>query len=247
MTRIPAMRPGQRHRRHLPRGLRRRVRLPRLRARHHAAGRTSANSKTLLARFQDQRAAARQRRLGRQLGHRLLAARRLRPRSSAASATTATASSTNRVRGAGHRHRQSRSSSARPPAPASASSRPTPSAPCAPAWPCRAISPPATSTRSASRTPNGCSSRATSSPIRKPAKAAIREAIRLAKKHGTKIALTCSDAFVVQRLRRAFRAALEQADLLFANETEACRHRRRDDRGGSVPASCKGDGAVGAW
>jgi sugar/nucleoside kinase (ribokinase family) len=51
---------------------------------------------------------------------------------------------------------------------------------------------------------------------------AIREAIRLAKRHGTRIALTCSDAFVVNVFGDPFREALKQADLLFANETEAC-------------------------
>src|SRR5260370_983394 len=51
---------------------------------------------------------------------------------------------------------------------------------------------------------------------------AIREAIRLAKKHGTKIAVTCSDAFIVNVFGEPFREALKQADLLFANETEAC-------------------------
>jgi sugar/nucleoside kinase (ribokinase family) len=51
---------------------------------------------------------------------------------------------------------------------------------------------------------------------------AIREAIRLAKKHGTKVAVTCSDAFIVNVFGDPFREALKQADLLFANETEAC-------------------------
>jgi sugar/nucleoside kinase (ribokinase family) len=51
---------------------------------------------------------------------------------------------------------------------------------------------------------------------------AIRDAIRLAKKHGTRIALTCSDAFVVNVFGDAFKEALGQADLLFANESEAC-------------------------
>lgn len=50
---------------------------------------------------------------------------------------------------------------------------------------------------------------------------AIREAIAVAKKHGVKIALTCSDAFVVNVFGGPFREALQQADLLFANETEA--------------------------
>jgi sugar/nucleoside kinase (ribokinase family) len=51
---------------------------------------------------------------------------------------------------------------------------------------------------------------------------AIREAIRLAKLNGTKIAITCSDAFVVQVFGDALRAALEHADLFFCNEAEAC-------------------------
>jgi sugar/nucleoside kinase (ribokinase family) len=51
---------------------------------------------------------------------------------------------------------------------------------------------------------------------------AIREAIRVAKKHGVKIAMTCSEAFVVQAFGDAFFEALKSADLLFCNETEAC-------------------------
>jgi sugar/nucleoside kinase (ribokinase family) len=51
---------------------------------------------------------------------------------------------------------------------------------------------------------------------------AIREAIRLAKQHGTKIALTCSEAFIVNVFGEPFRAALAQTDLLFANASEAC-------------------------
>jgi sugar/nucleoside kinase (ribokinase family) len=51
---------------------------------------------------------------------------------------------------------------------------------------------------------------------------AIREAIAVAKKHGTKIAITCSDAFVVHVFGGALRDALKQADLFFCNESEAC-------------------------
>jgi sugar/nucleoside kinase (ribokinase family) len=51
---------------------------------------------------------------------------------------------------------------------------------------------------------------------------AIREAIRAAKKHGVKIALTCSEAFVVQVFGEPFFEALKSADLLFCNEAEAC-------------------------
>jgi sugar/nucleoside kinase (ribokinase family) len=51
---------------------------------------------------------------------------------------------------------------------------------------------------------------------------AIREAIRIAKASGTKIAITCSDAFVVHVFGDALRDALKHADLFFCNETEAC-------------------------
>lgn len=51
---------------------------------------------------------------------------------------------------------------------------------------------------------------------------AIREAIKFAKKHGTKIAITCSDAFIVNVFGDALHEALAQADLFFCNESEAC-------------------------
>jgi sugar/nucleoside kinase (ribokinase family) len=51
---------------------------------------------------------------------------------------------------------------------------------------------------------------------------AVREAIKLAKKHGTKVAVTCSEAFVVQAFSSAFLEAMGDAQLLFCNATEAC-------------------------
>lgn len=51
---------------------------------------------------------------------------------------------------------------------------------------------------------------------------AIKEAIRIAKLNGTKIAVTCSDAFVVQVFGDALHEALEHTDLFFCNEGEAC-------------------------
>lgn len=51
---------------------------------------------------------------------------------------------------------------------------------------------------------------------------AIREAIRLARLHGTRVAITCSEAFVVEVFGDAFFEALKQADLLFCNASEAC-------------------------
>lgn len=50
---------------------------------------------------------------------------------------------------------------------------------------------------------------------------AIREALKLAKKHGVKVAVTCSDAFVVEVFGDAFFDALKQTDLLFCNAVEA--------------------------
>jgi len=51
---------------------------------------------------------------------------------------------------------------------------------------------------------------------------AIREAIKVAKANDTKVAITCSDAFVVNVFGDALRDALKQTDLFFCNETEAC-------------------------
>ena len=50
---------------------------------------------------------------------------------------------------------------------------------------------------------------------------AVRKALDAAKQHGTKVALTCSDAFVPEVFGDAFGSALKQADLLFANAGEA--------------------------
>jgi sugar/nucleoside kinase (ribokinase family) len=51
---------------------------------------------------------------------------------------------------------------------------------------------------------------------------AIREALRVAKQHGTRVAITCSDAFVINVFGEALQEALQYTDLLFCNETEAC-------------------------
>lgn len=52
--------------------------------------------------------------------------------------------------------------------------------------------------------------------------AAIREAIQVAKKKSVKVALTCSEAFIVQGFAEPFLEALQHTDLLFCNESEAC-------------------------
>jgi sugar/nucleoside kinase (ribokinase family) len=51
---------------------------------------------------------------------------------------------------------------------------------------------------------------------------AIREAIRLARQHGVKVAVTCSEPFIVTVFGDAFTEALAQTDLLFCNKSEAC-------------------------
>jgi sugar/nucleoside kinase (ribokinase family) len=50
---------------------------------------------------------------------------------------------------------------------------------------------------------------------------AIREAIKIAKASGTKVAITCSDAFIVNVFGDALREALKNTDLFFCNESEA--------------------------
>jgi sugar/nucleoside kinase (ribokinase family) len=50
---------------------------------------------------------------------------------------------------------------------------------------------------------------------------AVREALRSARAAGTKVALTCSDAFIPEVFGDVFRDALKQSDLLFCNATEA--------------------------
>ena len=51
---------------------------------------------------------------------------------------------------------------------------------------------------------------------------AVREAINVAKKNDVKVAITCSEAFIVELFHEPFFEALRQADLIFANEREAC-------------------------
>ena len=83
---------------------------------------------------------------------------------------------------------------------------------------------------------------------------AIREAIRLAKKYGVKVAITCSEAFVPQVFGEAFFEALGQADLLFANAVEACAvtGARSAEEGfarlaDKVPSAVVTDGPHGAY
>ena len=83
---------------------------------------------------------------------------------------------------------------------------------------------------------------------------AIREAIRLAKKHGVRVAVTCSEAFIVNVFGDAFREALGQTDLLVCNAAEACAvtgARSAEEAFGKlkgvVPSAVVTDGANGAF
>ena len=83
---------------------------------------------------------------------------------------------------------------------------------------------------------------------------AIREAIRIAKQHGTKVAVTCSEAFIPNVFGGPFREALAQADLLFANETEAaalagtdCAEAAFRQLKGTVPSLVVTNGPHGAF
>jgi sugar/nucleoside kinase (ribokinase family) len=83
---------------------------------------------------------------------------------------------------------------------------------------------------------------------------AVREATRLAKAHGVKVALTCSEAFIVQHFGDAFAEALRQTDLLFCNATEARAVARADTAREAferlrdvVPSAVVTDGPAGAY
>lgn len=83
---------------------------------------------------------------------------------------------------------------------------------------------------------------------------AIREALRLARQHQVKVAVTCSEAFVVEVFGDAFFEALRQTDLLFCNASEACAvtkaptaEKAFDKLKGMVPAAVVTDGANGAY
>jgi sugar/nucleoside kinase (ribokinase family) len=83
---------------------------------------------------------------------------------------------------------------------------------------------------------------------------AVREAVRAARAHGTKVALTCSDAFVPQVFGDVFHEALRQSDLLFCNATEAVAvaggadaHEAFARLKGIVPNAVVTDGPNGAF
>lgn len=83
---------------------------------------------------------------------------------------------------------------------------------------------------------------------------AVREAVKQAKAAGTKVALTCSEAFIVEVFGDAFREALAATELLFCNAAEARAITGTEDAksaftklAGVVPMCVVTDGANGAF
>ncbi len=83
---------------------------------------------------------------------------------------------------------------------------------------------------------------------------AIREALKVARASGVKVAVTCSDAFVPEVFADAFTGALAATDLLFCNAVEAMSVAKATTAGdafnrlkGVVPACVVTDGPNGAF
>jgi len=83
---------------------------------------------------------------------------------------------------------------------------------------------------------------------------AVREAIKIAKQNGTKVAVTCSEAFIVHVFGDALHEALTQTDLLFCNAVEAMAVTNSADAEASfeklrevVPSAVVTDGPNGSF
>jgi sugar/nucleoside kinase (ribokinase family) len=83
---------------------------------------------------------------------------------------------------------------------------------------------------------------------------AIREAVKIARESGTKIAVTCSEAFIVHVFGAALDEILAQADLFFCNASEAMAAANARDSQEAfqllkdrVPNCCVTDGSAGAY
>lgn len=83
---------------------------------------------------------------------------------------------------------------------------------------------------------------------------AVREAIKVAKENNTKIALTCSDAFIPEVFGDAFVQALSESDLLFCNAPESIAITKAQDSESAfaklkemVPNCVVTDGPNGAY
>jgi sugar/nucleoside kinase (ribokinase family) len=83
---------------------------------------------------------------------------------------------------------------------------------------------------------------------------AVREALRLARRHNVRVALTCSEVFIVRQFGDAFFETLAQTDLLFCNASEACAvtgsanaEKAFADLADKVPSALVTDGPRGAY
>jgi sugar/nucleoside kinase (ribokinase family) len=83
---------------------------------------------------------------------------------------------------------------------------------------------------------------------------AALQAVRVGKQQGAKVALTCSDAWVIEGNREALMEALQGVDLLFANEIEAMTLTHTSEIEAAyqrlrelVPAIAVTRGPLGAW
>ncbi len=83
---------------------------------------------------------------------------------------------------------------------------------------------------------------------------AVREAVKIARESGTKIAVTCSEAFIVQVFGKALHDTLKHADLFFCNASEANAVANTADAGDAfknlkdiVPNCVVTDGPNGAF
>lgn len=68
------------------------------------------------------------------------------------------------------------------------------------------------------------------------AQEAIRHAVKIAKAAGTKVAVTFSEAWIVTGFGDALREIVAQADLIFANESEACAFSQKANAGEAFEA-----------
>jgi sugar/nucleoside kinase (ribokinase family) len=87
-----------------------------------------------------------------------------------------------------------------------------------------------------------------------PGQDAVREAVAIAKAAGTKVAITCSEAFIVHVFGTALMDVLKQADLFFCNASEACAAANAHDSQEAfqklkdlVPNCVVTDGPAGAY
>lgn len=83
---------------------------------------------------------------------------------------------------------------------------------------------------------------------------AVKEAVAIAKENGTKVAVTCSEAFIVQVFGRALHEVLKQTELFFCNANEANAVANTNDAAEAfaklkslVPNCVVTDGANGAY